>query len=83
MMLVTSCLLPEKNPSFQIADIADIDFVGQVAVLAIGKWDEPYEESKLNTQNPIYKDQWSRDAIACNKGTLYFKWRENFQFLSG
>ena len=28
----------------------------QVAVLAMGKWDEPYDESKLNTENPIYKD---------------------------
>jgi len=63
----------------------------KVAVLAIGKWDEPYEESKLNTKNPIYKDvvplysdSWMvLQFVATNPGVWMFHCHVNIHSGSG
>lgn len=63
----------------------------KMAVLAIGKWDEPYDESKLNTENPIYKDtvplysdSWIVvQFIAENPGVWFFHCHVNIHVNSG
>lgn len=63
----------------------------KVAVLAMGKWDEPYDESKLNTENPIYKDvvplysdSWFViQFVAANPGVWMFHCHVNIHVNSG
>jgi FtsP/CotA-like multicopper oxidase with cupredoxin domain len=63
----------------------------KVAILGIGRWNEPFDESKLNTTHPVYKDvvplytdSWMvLQFVAGNPGVWPFHCHVNIHFNSG